>query len=328
MKKIALVLGGGGFIGGHLIENLSNDNYYIYGVDIKHNEFRKTKAHEFFIGDLRDPLFCEKIFKLNIFDEVYQLAADMGGATYINSGNNDADVMSNSILINVNIAKMCVKYKSKRLFFSSSACVYPSNTEDLAECDENGVYPANPDNDYGWEKLFSERMYKNFQKQYGLIVRIARFHSIVGDYSTWNGGKEKAHSALARKVACVEENGSIEVIGDGNQLRTFLYVSDCVDGIRKLINSDCEEIINIGSDYSITINEYIQLLKKISGKNFNIKYIDGPTGVKERKCTIEKAKKLIDWKPKILLEEATTITYNWIYKQLNNNNNNNNNNCK
>jgi nucleoside-diphosphate-sugar epimerase len=314
--KTALVLGAGGFIGSHLTQNLVSDNYYVCGVDIKENEFRKSCANDFIVGDLRDQTVVESIFQKHTFDEVYQLACDMGGATYINSGEHDADVMSNSVLINANVAKMCVKYGAKRLFFSSSACVYPQTGKDYSSCLEDTVYPAKPDNNYGWEKLFSEIMYKNFQKQYGLIVRIARFHSIVGEYSTWCGGKEKAHSALARKVSMVEENGTIEIIGDGKQLRTFLHVSDCVCGIRTLMNSDCEEIINIGSDYTITILDYVELLKKISGKNFTIKCVDGFTGVHERGCNIEKARTLISWEPKVSLEESTRLTYDWITSEL------------
>lgn len=315
MKK-ALVLGAGGFIGSHLTQDLVSDNYYVCGADIKENEFRKSSANDFIVGDLRDQTVVESIFQKHTFDEVYQLACDMGGATYINSGEHDADVMSNSVLINANVAKMCVKYGAKRLFFSSSACVYPQTGKDYSSCLEETVYPAKPDNNYGWEKLFSEIMYKNFQKQYGLIVRIARFHSIVGEYSTWCGGKEKAHSALARKVSMVEENGTIEIIGDGKQLRTFLHVSDCVRGIRTLMNSDCEEIINIGSDYTITILDYVKLLKKISGKNFTIKCVNGFTGVHERGCNIEKARTLISWEPKVSLEESTQLTYNWITSEL------------
>jgi nucleoside-diphosphate-sugar epimerase len=311
-KKI-LVLGAGGFIGCHLANRLKKLNYFVRSVDIKPSKYLKNNSDEFLIGDLRSIDFCEEIFSLNgvQFDEVYQLAADMGGATYINGGQHDADVMSNSVLINLNIAKSCIKYNVKSLFFSSSACVYKKNNE-IATCVESEAYPAFPDNEYGWEKLFSERMYKAFEKNHNLNVKIARFHSIVGPYSEWNSGKEKAHSALARKVSKVENGGFIDVIGDGNQKRTFLYVEDCVDGILSLMNSDTEEVINIGSDYLVSINQYLDILKEVSNKNFNINYVDGPTGVLNRYCNIEKAKKILNWTPKTSLQEATKVTYDWI----------------
>jgi GDP-D-mannose 3',5'-epimerase len=307
----ALVLGAGGFIGGHLVESLVQDGYWVRGVDNKIPEFRKSVAAEFLVGDARDPQFVRKIMDVEGgFDEVYQLAADMGGATYINCGTHDGDVMSNSVLINLNIAKACVEFKARKLFFPSSACVYHTTT-----CREDEAYPAFPDNEYGWEKLFSERMYRSFQRQHGLNVRIARFHSIVGDYSTWTGGKEKAHSALARKVAQVVDGGEIEVIGDGTQVRTFLYVKDCVKGIRRLMDTDTNESINIGSDYKVTINEYIELLRTISKKNFTIKHITGATGMMQRECDITKARTVLGWEPTTSFEEATKITYEWILKQ-------------
>lgn len=306
----ALVIGAGGFIGTHLVKRLKTEGYYVVGVDLK---FQFQDSDESIVGDARDVLFLEEVFKTG-FDEVYQLAADMGGATYINSGENDADVMRNSVVINANVANLCKDYNVKKIFFASSACVYPTTIDEhTSTCKEDEVYPANPDNNYGWEKLFSERMYKSFEKQYGIDVKIARFHSIVGEYSTWKGGKEKAHSALARKVSEVEDGGEIDVIGDGNQLRTFLYVGDCIDGIRKLMNSECKEIINLGSDYTVTINQYIDILRKISGKQFSIKYIEGPTGVKQRYCDITKIKNEIGWEPSTSLEEATKITYDWIF---------------
>ena len=307
----ALVLGGGGFIGGHLVEDLVKRGYCVRAVDVKLPEFRKSAAHEFILGDLRDSEFVRKIMKTkNGFDEVYQLAADMGGATYINCGFHDADVMSNSVTINVNVAKACVEFDAKKLFFSSSACVYHTQT-----CREDEAYPAYPDNEYGWEKLFTERMFRSFERQYGIQVRVARFHSVVGDYSTWDGGKEKAHSALARKVAMVEDGGVIDVIGDGTQLRTFMYVKDCVEGIRKLMDSDIHESINIGSDYLVSINEYIDLLRQVSGKTFTVKHISGSTGTMHRECDLTKARTLLQWEPVISLEESTRITYEWILSQ-------------
>lgn len=312
-----LILGINGFIGSHLSNKLSDEGCNVYGADIKDNEFHFSVG-KIYKGDLRDINFVESLFSSidSIFDEVYQLAADMGGATYINCGLNDADVMSNSILINVNVAKCCVKYKSKRLFFSSSACIYPPTGENSTSGIEEVAYPAFPDNEYGWEKLFSERMYMSFYRQYGLEVRIARFHSIVGDYSTYRGGKEKAHSALIRKVLMVEDKGVIEVIGDGKQLRTFLYVKDCINAIVKLIRSDCREVINIGSDFVISINDYVNMIKDISGKDFTIKHIDGSTGIIERFCDITKVKKYLEWSPTYSLLDSTRITYDWISKEL------------
>lgn len=312
MPHTALVLGAGGFIGGHLVEKLLSEGCDTYGADVHIGDSRAKMT----IGDLRNPEFVDSLFAaIPNLEHVYQLAADMGGATYINCGLHDADVMSNSVLINVNVARASVKYGVKRLFFSSSACVYPA-INDSATCREEDVYPAFPDNEYGWEKLFTERMLRNFHRQHGLIVRIARFHSIVGDRAQWTGGKEKAHSALARKVALATDGSEIEVIGDGKQLRTFLYVKDCVRGIRTLMDSDCEEPINIGSDVTISIDEYVHLLQKISGKAITIRHVPGPTGVHQRYCDISKAKKLIQWSPTVSLEDATRITYEWISDQI------------
>ena len=315
------VLGAGGFIGSHLVSKLKELDHTVIGIDVKYNEYKLSDANKFIIADLRDYTFIDTIFTKYKPHEVYQLAADMGGATYINSGEHDAEVMSNSIQININVANLCKKHNVKKLFFASSACVYPQTSKDTSTCNEDEVYPANPDNNYGWEKLFSERIYKSYESKYGFIVKIARFHSIIGEYSTWTGGREKAHSALARKVVCVQNGGVIDVIGDGTQIRTFLHVSDCVNGILKLMNSDCNEILNIGSDYCISINEYVNLLKHVSGKEFTINYIPGATGVIQRYCNISKAKLLLDWQPLKTLEESTRLVYNWIQTQLSEKNN-------
>ena len=317
-QKRALVLGAGGFIGHHLVDRLKSEGYFVHGADLKYPEFSTSSADEFFLLDLRDQCDIKSLFDLDKrFDEVYQMAGDMGGATYINCGDNDASVMSNSALININVAKMCSSFEAKKIFFPSSACVY-GNKNDLATCREEDAYPAFPDNEYGWEKLFSERMYSSFRKNLGLNVRIARFHSIIGEESNWTGGKEKAHSALARKVAMVEDEGTIEVIGDGNQLRTFLHVEDCLNAVRLLMESSVEEVVNIGSDHLVSINEYVDLLKKISNKNFKVSHISGPTGVIGRECPIDKIKALLHWSPSINLEEATKRTYFWIHEQANN----------
>lgn len=314
--KRALILGSSGFIGGHLVKTLIEENYYVVGADIRNLTYEIFSPSEFKLGDLRNNDFVEYLFKLYSYDEVYQLAADMGGATYINSGISDGSVMSNSVMINSNVAKYASKYNVGKLFFSSSACVY-SNNDNIAECYEENVYPAYPDNEYGWEKLFSERMYKAFEKQYGLNVYIARFHSIIGEYSSYDNNRSKAHSALAYKFAMAEENDTIEVIGDGTQIRTFLHINDCIKGIRALIKSNCKQIVNIGSDCCISINQYLDILKKISGKNINIKYIDGPTGVKYRYCKIDMIKNECGWYPKINIEEATSLTYNFIIDDIN-----------
>jgi len=315
MKK-ALVLGAGGFIGNHLVRRLKKEGYWVRGADIKYPEFSKTEADEFLLCDLRNFDSARVVFSVDGgFDEAYQLAADMGGATYINSGENDASVVSNSVFINVNTAKLCLANDVRCLFFPSSACVY-SSINDHATCLESDVYPAFPDNEYGWEKLFSERMYQSYRKNFGLNVKIARFHSIVGPESQWTGGKEKAHSALARKVAAVNNGGSVDVIGDGTQTRTFLYVEDCIDAVRLLVNSDVNQPVNIGSDHLISIKDYVSLLKDISGKEFTINFINGPTGVRGRECSIEKIKKLLGWRPKIDIREATEKTYRWVEKRL------------
>jgi GDP-D-mannose 3', 5'-epimerase len=315
MKK-ALVLGAGGFIGSNLVKRLKNENYFVRGADLKYPDFSKTHADEFIIADLRHHASFHEVFCVSGgFDEVYQLAGDMGGATYINSGENDANVVTNSALININTAKSCISYNVKRLFFPSSACVYNSLTNN-STCLESEVYPAYPDNEYGWEKLFSERLYQAYRKNFGLNVKIARFHSIVGPESQWRGGKEKAHSALARKVAEVKDGGSITVIGDGTQTRTFLYIDDCIDAVRLLINSDVKEPVNIGSDYLISIKDYVMLLKDISKKDFTIDFIQGPTGIKGRQCSIEKIADLLGWRPKINIHEATARTYQWIKTKL------------
>ena len=314
-KKTALILGSSGFIGGHLVKELIEDGYHVVGVDIRDSYYNIFNPSLFIKGDLRNIGFVESLFD-KYYDEVFQLAADMGGATYINCGTYDGSVMSNSVIINSNVAKCCTKHPIGKLFFSSSACVYPHSDDSIATCKEEDAYPSFPDNEYGWEKLFSERMYKGFERQYKLNVIIARFHSIVGDYAVWNNDRSKAHSAIALKIAQVPENGTIDIIGDGNQIRTFLYVKDCIKAIRTLMRINCKEILNIGSDICVTINDYIDVLKRISGKKFNIRYIDGPTGVKFRYCNIDRIKKVCDWEPEISFEESARITYNYIFNEL------------
>lgn len=314
--KRALVLGSSGFIGGHLVKVLMDDGYWVRGCDVRPVQHALFHPSDFVKGDLRDISIVRQLFDTEPFDEVFQLAADMGGATYINCGFYDGSVMSNSVTINVNVAKCATEFNAKKLFFSSSACVYPHTNDDVALCRETDAYPASPDNEYGWEKLFSERMYKAFEKQYGLNVFIARFHSIVGDYSVWSNDRSKAHAALIHKVIKVEDGGVVDIIGDGTQIRTFLYVRDCIRGIRMLMDSNCKKIMNIGSDDCISINQYVGMLKSISGKNFSIRYVDGATGVKFRYCCIDEMRKECGWSPQVSTEESARITYNFILEQM------------
>lgn len=317
----ALVFGINGFLAGHMAKQLKSEGYYVIGVAHSQNKsFGYKSCDDLFVGDVRDVLFVDTVFeKVGHIDEVYQFAARMGGATHVNTKTYDADIMSDSVLMNVNIIKACVKFNARMMFFPSSACVY-GQKHDIATCNEDDAYPAYPENGYGWEKIFTEQMLLSFRAQYGIQVRIARLHSIVGEFSRWCDGKEKAHSALARKVALVEENGEIEVIGDGSQVRTFLYVKDCIEGIRKLVQSECEEIINIGSDKPVTISKYVELLQHISGKRFKIKYIENhaAVGVKERYCNVDKARECIGWTPTTSLEDATRCTYEWICSEIKN----------
>lgn len=327
--RTALVLGAGGFIGSHLVKKLKEEGFWVRGVDLKVPDFSPTAAHQFIIGDLRDPQLVSRIMfapdqkslddKENSFDEVYQLAADMGGAGYIFTGENDANVMHNSATINLNVAHEAVKQSVKKVFYSSSACMYPEHNQldpDNPNCEESSAYPANPDSEYGWEKLFSERLYLAFARNYGLKVRIARFHNIFGPEGTWKGGKEKAPAAMCRKVAETLEGGEIEVWGDGKQTRSFLYVDECVKGILKLTRSDFEGPVNIGSEEMVTINELAQYAIDISGKNLTIKNIPGPTGVRGRNSDNKLIEEKLDWVPNYPLYEGLIHTYEWINKQV------------
>lgn len=316
--KTALVLGAGGFIGSHLVKRLKQENYFVKGVDLKHPEFGKTVTDEFVIGDLRNQNFCTEIFNQS-FDEVYQLAADMGGAGYIFTGDNDADVMYNSSLINLNVVNLCVEKKIGKIFYSSSACVYPSYNQedpDNPKCSEDSAYPAAPDSEYGWEKLFSERLYLNYARNYKLNVRVARFHNIFGPEGSWKGGKEKAPAALCRKIAEAKNESSIEVWGDGKQTRSFLFIDECVEGIRKMMNGNFEGPLNIGSEEMISINELAKMIAEISGKNISIKNIAGPTGVRGRNSDNKLISEKLNWKPNYSLKTGIEKTYRWIEEQV------------
>jgi nucleoside-diphosphate-sugar epimerase len=318
MKK-ALVCGAGGFIGGHLVKRLKREGYWVRGVDLKRNEYSDGTADDFAVGDLTDPAVVAGVLD-QPFDEVYQLAADMGGAGYIFTGENDANVMHNSALININVLHQATKVQSGKLFYSSSACMYPEFNQldpNNPNCSEDSAYPAAPDSEYGWEKLFSERLFLAYHRNYSLQVRIARFHNIFGPEGTWMGGKEKAPAAMCRKVAEADENGTIEVWGDGKQTRSFLYVDECVDGVRKLMNSDFMGPVNIGSEEMVTINELAKMTMRIAGKNLNINNIPGPTGVRGRRSDNALIKQKLKWAPSEALHVGLEKTYKWIAKEVN-----------
>ncbi len=318
MKKKALVCGAGGFIGSHLVRRLKAEGYEVYGADLKEPEFSKSEADDFFQGDLRDMTFCRGVMKHG-YDEVYQLAADMGGAGYIFTGENDAHVMHNSGTINLNMVELMRTSKVKKVFYSSSACIYPARNQTDPKnpnCAEDSAYPAGPDSEYGWEKLFSERLYLSYHRNFGLPVRIARFHNIFGTDSTYQGGKEKAPAAVCRKVATAENGSEVEIWGDGKQTRTFLYVPECVEGILRLVRSDFTGPVNIGSTEMISINAMTELVAKIAGKKVKIKNVPGPEGVRGRTSDQRLISEKLGWQPKERLKEGLEATYVWIVEQL------------
>ena len=316
MKK-ALVCGAGGFIGGHLVNRLKSEGYWVRGVDLKENEYGNMNADDFVLGDLRDPVIAGKVC-VGI-DEVYQLAADMGGAGYIFTGDNDAAVMHNSALCNLNVLHASKLEDVKKIFYSSSACMYPEYNQldpNNPKCSEDSAYPAAPDSEYGWEKLFSERLYLSYSRNYGIPVRIARFHNIFGPQGTWTGGKEKAPAAFCRKVAEADDGSSIEVWGDGKQTRSFLYIDECLDGIRKLMESGFQGPVNIGSEEMIAINDFAQMVIDISGKKLTINNIPGPEGVRGRNSDNDLIHAKLNWKPSEPLVEGMRKTFSWINQQV------------
>lgn len=319
-QKTALVCGAGGFIGSHLVRRLKKEGYHVIGVDLKKPDFSQSVADTFFVGDLRSRDFCLSVFPEHPIDEVYQLAADMGGAGYIFTGEHDADVLHNSAMINLNIAECGKLGKYKKVFYSSSACIYPAyNQEDPnnPNCAESSAYPAAPDSEYGWEKLFSEHVYFAFHKNYGVDVRVARFHNIFGPEGTWKGGKEKAPAALCRKIAETPEGGSIEIWGDGKQTRSFLYIDECLDGVRTLMSqNEFLGPVNIGSEEMVTINELAEKIMKIAGKTVHIDHIEGPLGVRGRNSDNKLIREKLGWTPSEPLDAGLAKTYEWINEQV------------
>ena len=317
-QKKALVCGAGGFIGGHLVNRLKEEGYWVRAVDLKENEFGNMNADEFVQGDLRDVHFVEQVVTSDL-DEVYQLAADMGGAGFVFTGDNDSDIMHNSALCNLHVLEEVKDKKIPKVFYSSSACIYPEYNQmdpDNPKCSEESAYPAAPDSEYGWEKLFSERLYLTYQRNHGIQVKIARFHNIFGPRGTWDGGREKAPAAICRKVAEAPEGGTVEVWGDGKQTRSFLIVDECVEGVRRLMESDFSGPVNIGSDEMISIQDFTKMVIEISGKNLQIKNIEGPLGVKGRNSDNVLIKEKLGWAPSKPLRDGVEKTYHWISEQI------------
>jgi nucleoside-diphosphate-sugar epimerase len=317
MSKI-LVCGAGGFIGTHLVKSLKKQGHHVIGADLHYPLYSETVADEFYIMDLREQHNVDQLVTSDI-DEIYQLAADMGGAGYIFTGEHDADIMHNSAMINLNILDMMHKKGVKNVFYSSSACIYPSfNQEDPDNplCIEDSAYPANPDSEYGWEKLFSERLYMSYSRNHGIRARIARFHNIFGPEGSWNNGKEKAPAALCRKVVMCEDNGIVDIWGPGNQTRSFLFIDECIEGIHKIMASECDFPVNLGSERMISINNLALLIAKLTNKNITIKNIDGPMGVMGRNSDNTLLKEIVGWSPDENLEYGLLKTLTWIKSQL------------
>lgn len=318
-KKTALVCGAGGFIGGHLVKRLKEEGIWVRGVDLKEHEFMNLPCDEFVLGDLRNQNFCKGVLD-RPFDEIYQLAAEMGGAGYLFTGQHDADVMHNSAIINLNVLHYGLEVGAKKIFYSSSACIYPEYNQldtNNPKCSEDSVYPAQPDSEYGWEKLFSERLYLSFHRNYSLIVKIARFHNVFGPEGIWTGGREKAPAAICRKVAEADLNGEVEIWGDGKQTRSFLYIDECLEGVRRLMNSsDFDGPVNIGSEEMVSINQLAELVMDIAGKKLRIKHIKGPLGVRGRTSDNRLIKEKLGWSPSEPLRMGLEKTYKWIVSRV------------
>jgi len=316
--KTALVCGAGGFIGSHLVKRLRFEGFWVRGVDLKYPNFDTTAADDFAIGDLRDAGFCRQIVDRN-FDEIYQLAADMGGAGYIFTGEHDADIMHNSATINLNVLDTASKRNCRKIFYSSSACMYPVHNQEDPNAPitkESSAYPANPDSEYGWEKLFSERLYLSYGRNHGLEVRVARYHNIFGPLGTWTGGKEKAPAAMCRKVAETSDGGEMEVWGDGKQTRSFLYIDECLEGTLRLTRSNFTGPVNIGSEEMVSINQLAAMAMDVAGKRLRIRHIPGPLGVRGRNSDNELMRKTLNWEPSQPLRVGIEKTYEWIANQI------------
>ncbi len=318
MVKCALVCGAGGFIGGYLVKRLKRDGFWVRGVDLKFHEYSVTEADDFVMGDLREQGFCRAVVDRR-FDEVYQLAADMGGAGYIFTGEHDAELMHNSATINLNMLDASYRRDIRKIFYSSSACMYPAyNQEDPLnpKCAEDSAYPAAPDSEYGWEKLFSERLYLAYRRNYGMQTYVARYHNIFGPQGTWTGGREKAPAAICRKIAMARSGDDIEVWGDGEQTRSFLYIDECVEGTVRLLRSNFAGPVNIGSQEMVTINQLVDLVADLAGKRIGKKHISGPTGVRGRNSDNRLIKGELDWEPTQTLRAGLEPTYRWIETQV------------
>ena len=331
--KSALILGAGGFIGSHMAHRLKNEGYFVRGVDLKYPEFSETSCDEFIIADLR---ILENIYKalnsrglsFDFFNEIYQFAADMGGAGFVFTGENDADIMHNSAIINLNILdvlreqKLESKENKSKIFYSSSACMYPEHNQMDAKnpkLSEDSAYPANPDSEYGWEKLFSERLFLAYNRNFGIPIAIARYHNIFGPEGTWKGGREKAPAAICRKVASADDKGQIEIWGDGEQTRSFLYIDECIEASLKLMRQDnFIGPVNIGSEEMVTINELVRIVAKIAEKKVTIKHIPGPLGVRGRNSDNKLIKEKLGWNYTMALEDGLRLTYYWINAQVKN----------
>lgn len=317
MKK-ALVCGAGGFIGAHMVKRLKSDGFWVRGVDLKYPSYAQTQADEFIVGDLTDAKVCRDVVDQG-FDEIYQFAADMGGAGYIFTGENDADIMSNSALINLNVLKACHKRNTGRIFYSSSACIYPEYNQMEPEnpnCSEDSAYPAQPDSEYGWEKLFSERLYIAYARNKGMQVHIARYHNIFGPEGAWCDGREKVPAALCRKVAEAEDETEIEIWGDGKQTRSFLYIDECIEATVRLNRSDWMGPVNIGSDEMVSINQLAKMIIDIAGKKLDLKHIEGPLGVRGRNSDNRLYEQILGWRVSDPLHEGLKKTYSWIASQV------------
>ena len=316
--KTALVCGAGGFIGSHLVKRLKREGFWVRAVDLKFPQFAETEADDFVIGDLREQTVCRAVVDRR-FDEVYQLAADMGGAGYIFTGDHDADIMHNSATINLNMVDACHKRNISRVFYSSSACMYPAYNQedpDNPNCEESSAYPAAPDSEYGWEKLFSERLYLAYNRNHAMTCRVARYHNIYGPEGTWQGGKEKAPAAICRKVALARSGDDIEIWGDGTQTRSFLFIDECVEGTIRLTRSNFEGPVNIGSDEMVTINQLVDIAAEIAGKTIRKHHIDGPLGVRGRNSDNRLIEEKLGWTPSATLHSGIGKTYAWIESQI------------